>query len=513
MKRLVVLGLDGADWRIINPLVAEGALPNFARMISEGSHANLRSTIPALTAPAWTSIFTGVNPGKHGIFDFFSLSGGRFGLTGTADNFAPYLWEMMPDERHIAFNIPWCYPPRPCGNAVIVSGLGAPSQRHPFAHPPRVRDEILRLIPDYGFKPAGGDSDVHEGAAGKEKAAGPIMKSLRDKMNAARHLLGGREWESAIVVFSETDWMQHIFMHEFNRAELKSRTEVGAVYIEIDSFLGSLIEKYDILIVSDHGFEEAERRFFINSFLLRKGLLRLRRERLHKRVFRSLGLFRDSLTKRMPKSAYRFAHPNSVLSVAGALLPPRTFSAADIDHAASDAFLVYSSGGVFVREGVDISAIIAALESASDETGFRPVERVLRREQIYSGAAVPGAPRLQLVPARGCLFMSSLAPELSKTIDPIRERNGTHGRLGIFLSHGPGFRALGDLGERSLLDVAPTVLSYFGYSAPEYSDGKALPVVGGGGKPVSLSARTKFALRSLLAGKGEGGQGRKRGLG
>ena len=69
-SRVILLGWDGATWDLILPWVEEGKLPGIGRMMEQGTWGTLLSTIPPISPAAWTTIFTGVNPGKHGIFGF-----------------------------------------------------------------------------------------------------------------------------------------------------------------------------------------------------------------------------------------------------------------------------------------------------------------------------------------------------------------------------------------------------------------------------------------------------------
>src|SRR5258708_28838594 len=69
-SHVFVIGLDGATFDLIHPFIAQGFLPNLQSLISKGSYGELSSTIPPVTASAWTSFMTGKNPGKHGLFDF-----------------------------------------------------------------------------------------------------------------------------------------------------------------------------------------------------------------------------------------------------------------------------------------------------------------------------------------------------------------------------------------------------------------------------------------------------------
>src|SRR5918996_207236 len=71
-KRAVVVGLDGAAWHLLEPMIGAGAMPRLAALKARGASGILSSTVPTYTPPAWTSAITGVNPGRHGVFGFHS---------------------------------------------------------------------------------------------------------------------------------------------------------------------------------------------------------------------------------------------------------------------------------------------------------------------------------------------------------------------------------------------------------------------------------------------------------
>ena len=74
VKKIIFLGLDGLDPQLTEQFMAEGKLPNLARLASEGSYHRLRTTFPALSPVAWSTFATGVSPAKHNIFDFLDRS-------------------------------------------------------------------------------------------------------------------------------------------------------------------------------------------------------------------------------------------------------------------------------------------------------------------------------------------------------------------------------------------------------------------------------------------------------
>ena len=68
--RVVLLGADGMDPRLLDTLLKQGRMPNFRKVMDGGIYSRLRTTNPAESPVAWSSFSTGKNPGKHGIFDF-----------------------------------------------------------------------------------------------------------------------------------------------------------------------------------------------------------------------------------------------------------------------------------------------------------------------------------------------------------------------------------------------------------------------------------------------------------
>ena len=92
MAKVLIVGLDGATWRVLEPWARAGRLPHLAALMARGTWGTLRSTVPALTLPAWSSLTTGRNPGAHGVFAFRRLAPDRYdspGLASTSDLRAP----------------------------------------------------------------------------------------------------------------------------------------------------------------------------------------------------------------------------------------------------------------------------------------------------------------------------------------------------------------------------------------------------------------------------------------
>ena len=83
IPKLIVVGLDAATFDVIDPLVAAGDMPNLGGLLQRGARGTLRSTTHPLTPLAWTTMVTGVNAGKHGIWDFSERDASGYGLHST----------------------------------------------------------------------------------------------------------------------------------------------------------------------------------------------------------------------------------------------------------------------------------------------------------------------------------------------------------------------------------------------------------------------------------------------
>src|ERR1700761_2634529 len=114
--KVFLLGLDGATWDILGPLVSEGALPHLARLMERGASGTLRSIFPPLSPVAWTGVMTGKNSGKHGVFEF--LEYGHNPLGGRVNSSRAIQAELGGETagRHgktsVAGGVPMSYPAR-----------------------------------------------------------------------------------------------------------------------------------------------------------------------------------------------------------------------------------------------------------------------------------------------------------------------------------------------------------------------------------------------------------------
>ncbi|HOU37221.1 MAG TPA: alkaline phosphatase family protein, partial [Candidatus Omnitrophota bacterium] len=197
-KRVVILGIDAMDAAVTERLLNEGRLPNLAALRNAGSYSRLRTTVPAETVVAFTSVATGVNPGKHGIFDFImrdpqdhmpylslnEVSNTPTGVHITNRRRAAAFWEELSRRRipSRVFFFPNTFPPDRI-EGVMLSGMGVPD----------ITGTTGRFS-YYTHDPELADSDSRGRHVSVMKKNGVIMSALY----GPKVMRGGREEEARI---------------------------------------------------------------------------------------------------------------------------------------------------------------------------------------------------------------------------------------------------------------------------------------------------------------------------
>ena len=126
VDRLLVLGLDGATWSVLDPMRSRGLMPNLDALLSGAAHGTLRSIIPPVTTAAWTTMMTGCGPARHGVFDhrYYDAAEGRMKVNHSGRIRVPTVWRLLSDAGRaiVSLNVPGLYPPIKV-NGIVVSGM------------------------------------------------------------------------------------------------------------------------------------------------------------------------------------------------------------------------------------------------------------------------------------------------------------------------------------------------------------------------------------------------------
>lgn len=285
-RKLLLIGWDAADWKVIQPLLDAGWMPNLSRLIERGIMGNLATIQPILSPMLWSSIATGKRPYKHGVLGFSEVvpETGDVRPISSLSRKSKALWNILHQEGKKCHVVGW-WPSHPVEKLrggmvsnhyhVATGDLDQPWPMPPgTVHPPEEQETLaaLRIHPHElegemlrAFVPRAPEIDQK-----KDKRLGTLAKLISECSSihaAATHLLtSDPDWDFAAVYYDAIDHFSHAFMRYHppkldwvSQEDFDLYSQVlGGGYIYHDTMLGTLLdlagEETTVMLISDHGF-------------------------------------------------------------------------------------------------------------------------------------------------------------------------------------------------------------------------------------------------------------------
>ena len=485
--RVLVIGLDGVTFDLIEPWAQAGHLPNLARLMAEGAWGRMQSTIPAHSAPAWTTFATGLLPGRHGLYFFLGPSrDSKYFRPVSAESIrGRTLWDLSSEQgRRVGMlNVPMTYPPRPV-NGFMIAGMLSPDPRHAF-WPSELYEEVTDHCGDY----------IVEVSTNQDRRAylEEVLAAMEYRCRVAEYLMDHHPTDFFMVVFRMIDSVMHHYWADMDphhplHSSLGNSAIPDAIlsgYRTLDSAVGRLMAKAGsdttVFIMSDHGFRAEYRGFAVNKWLRERGWLALRPGRASlmagvSSAVRRLGILRAAKRAFRLVTGTKWFQPMVWASV--------DWSRTQVVYGPGPALYINLQGrdfeGVVPPSEYDTlrDSLIDGLKAVRDpETGRAVVAEVYRREAIYQGEALDLAPDLVPVPAEYWIdgrrwgFGFEPFPAAPTLFRHASRFAGVHASDGIFMAYGPHVRA-GQLFSLHIADMAPTALYAMGLAVPRAMDGQ-----------------------------------------
>jgi predicted AlkP superfamily phosphohydrolase/phosphomutase len=511
MSKMILIGLDGASLDLIRPWAREGKLPTLARLLRHGASSPLRSTVHPYSAQAWTTMVTGVNAGRHRLFDFWErdLETYGFRLANASTRAAPAIWTVLGERgrRVIVVNVPMTFPPEPV-NGILVAGRDTPGLGSHFTHPTGIKDELENALGrPYVIVP----NDWRWMRLGRlDRARDELLNEVDVRFATVQHLTQTRDWDLSTFVVGATDGAAHFFwqLHDptFPGHDPALAEELGDVLLDVyqrvdqrvEELLQGLDDDVSIVVVSDHGCGRRElRAIHLNLWLFQNGWLHFASDATEGQVEHWVA----GGVARLKSVAYSLL-PYQRLNRLRRIWPDRWRRRlsrhelfAGVDWSRTRAFSEERRGSVWInlrgREPQGIVApgaeyealcaeIVAALERAvAPETGAPVVDKVWRRDELFEGPYTDRIPDLLVEVESPSQFSIHKGGHDGPAFRALTEQEvdaltvtGDHRIDGTLILHGPGVRHGVEIPGLNIRDVFPTVLYMMGEPIPAHAEGR-----------------------------------------
>ncbi|MHC4788015.1 MAG: alkaline phosphatase family protein [Planctomycetota bacterium] len=455
-KRVLVIGIDGGTWRILDRAIEAGGMPFLAELLERGHRAVLRSTVPANTPSAWTAFQTGLPPARSGIYDFERWDRATRQRELVNSRHLPRtLWEVAGEHgRQVGvLNLPLTFPPLPV-SGFMVSGFTTPGNDADWTYPPGLKAELKGAVPDYAIV-VQEDVNIYRPARDLDGALRYMSGLLAQRAAAAEYLIERFDLDLFMVHFHATDFMQHSGWYYLDPEHPlyepdKNAQIMRGFYGELDRSMRRVAEAFgrkegarsSLFVVSDHGFQRHSHTFYLGNWLLERGYIHRQKGKniLQKAVSRFLTAF----------------HRLDVFRIRRAVLPKKTRRRVGdfafgpglyaIDWSRSVGFARGYANEAFVFLNSSTDALRAAAERMQEEllgltdpaSGQRVVKRIHR---LPADADLSHLPDLIVEPAGGYAITGPIRREMPvfEQIDPYDHYQvGKHAPEGIFLSTAAG---------------------------------------------------------------------------
>ena len=291
-NKLLLIGWDSADWKLIGPLLAKGLMPNLKKVIDNGVYGNMSTMNPPFSPMLWSSVATGKTPDKHGVLGFIEVTPDRKAIRPVTVNSrkSRALWNIFHNQGMKSNLVGWwpSFPAEPINGVVVTDKYQKVKQgknekspiKEGTIHPESMVDELkdLRMFPweltsehILPFMPKAANIDQDQPKNGLTNFAN-VMSHAVSLQNATTYLLRETEWDFMGVYYDFIDHLCHGFM-KFHPPKLDRIPQdkyeiyndvVNSAYRFQDMLLGRKLELIDkdttVIIMSDHGFESGYKR-------------------------------------------------------------------------------------------------------------------------------------------------------------------------------------------------------------------------------------------------------------
>jgi predicted AlkP superfamily phosphohydrolase/phosphomutase len=477
MSRVILIAWDGADWRILDPLLEQGALPNLQALLDRGQREVLRSTIPTHSWSAWPSFLTGVDPVDHGVYDILETTPGthkQYPVTYKSIKARTFLDDLTAaDKKALLLDVPLTFPP-PKINGTLIAGGVLPKHRT-FTAPDDLTQDLVKARLEWPINGMSWTTYRNKPDAYLDEAYEVTAKRIK----VSEHLMDNTEWDLMASVWVSIDRTQHAlsnYVAPDHPDYVKNKdTRIGRktadIFRQADEAIGSFMSRAKpddlILFISDHGFQSCTRTVNMDRLLKEFGYLDFSASNA---VF---GPMQWGPVRKMARKVY------DTLGLHGKVALPQS-----VNWSKTKAYTTIRSTGEGVSvnlAGREIDGIVdpGDYEKVRDElmdrlgsfvdpkTGQRIVKEIHKREEVFKGKFADTSPDILMVPNEG--YSLTHAKSALEDADWV---SGDHRIEGCIVAVGPNVKPFES--QPALIDMAPTLVAALGAPTAVEPTGRVL---------------------------------------
>ncbi|MFQ6119457.1 MAG: alkaline phosphatase family protein [Methanosarcinales archaeon] len=487
-NKLIIVGIDGATFKVIKPLVKKNELPTFKKLLDGGNWRELESTIPPVTCPAWPSFMTGKKPKTHGVYDWFSYTKGYSrNVMNSTNILGKRYWDFLNEVGLICgiINVPFTYPPQKI-KGFMISGLFSPEDKD-FTYPKSLKKYLIRN----GYKIDPNTDLISDNSYFKE-----MVKILETRKDTTIQLMKNKSWDILTVVFTTPEAVQHRFWKK-NKIGIVYR-----IYKTLDKILDEILkevgEKTNVFIMSDHGFGNIPKYVVhFNTWLVKEGYLFVKKQtkipvqRIHNLLYKfGLENFKSVVKKKVL---------SNLDIISKGVIWHKTKAWARISEDTGFIFINregrFESGIIGNRSYTKIrEELIQKIEEfRNPKNGEKIIEKIWKKEELYNDYEI--APDIIFKIKSQYKGWETLGKDVFIDI-PEYARIGQHAPTGIFIAFGPNIKKK-KIENARLIDLAPTILALYGIKS-DNMDGQILDIIK---KKIEFKMKSKVSVKKDLEGK------------
>jgi predicted AlkP superfamily phosphohydrolase/phosphomutase len=509
-KKVLMIGLDAAEFSLVDRWMNEGALPNLARLRERGACGRLKSTAEWLAGSPWPSFYTSTTPDRHGMYHYLIWRPEQMMNTRPSPDWMPLkpFWRDVAraGRRVVALDVPLVYPPEEFPGLEISGWATYELIYPPSSHP---KDLLSRMEREFGRPRLETESTQMLSAEQALEVRDQCVQNSVRVGQAAAALMAREPWDLFIVSFSGIHRGGHGLWDETNLACKPTPAQAGelrdalkAVYAATDAEVGRLLEAAGpdatVIVFSLHGMGANVSRSDVMREMLARVLAGPRadghptvRPRLSDRLRALVPLaWRTMVKRRLP---LRLQDRLTSFWRSGGIdwKHAQAFTAfSDLDGYVRVNLRGRESEGI-VEPGEEARTLIDRIEKGllsfvDADTGERVVGATMRATDLFPKAetifrSIPDL-MIRWAPSPAAKHRRIVSPLFGSIDWPMpgrhpQGRSGNHMPTGFMIAAGDGIAAGTDIQGAHILDLAPTVYALLSLSVPEHMQGQPIPVL------------------------------------